>query len=137
MSLTVLDDARAGDAWRLLDDLPPTRAGADDDDLARGRALVRALAEVDPAGDPVRSCACPPTGFPDRAGLTVHAVFGVVSDPAVRRGSHRHGRGRPRRPGPKSRRRRRRDRRGRRAGSDCVTHLTSGPDRPLVVARAT
>ena len=85
VSLTVLDDAGAGDVWRLLADLLPPEQDADDDDLALGRALVRALAEVDPAGDPGAELR-PPTAFPDRAGLTVHAVFGVVSDPAVRRG---------------------------------------------------
>ena len=88
ISLTVLDEAGAGDVWRLLATLAPDEAGdagPDDDDLARGRALVQALAEVDPSGDPAAELRPPSGGFADRAGLTVNAVFGVAGEPAVRR----------------------------------------------------
>ena len=85
VSLTVLDEAAAGDAWRLLQDLlPATDPVADDADLGRGRALVQALAEVDASPDPAAELRVPAGGIPDRADLHGHAVFGVVREPAVR-----------------------------------------------------
>jgi len=84
VSLTVLDEAGAGDVWRLLQDLLVTDTGADDADLARGRALVAALAEVDASSDPAAELRLPAAGIPDRSGLRVHAVFGVVTEPALR-----------------------------------------------------
>ena len=85
VSLTVLDDAAAGDVWRLLQDLlPPTDPRGDDADLGRGRALVQALADVDASADPAAELRLPAAGISDRADLHVHAVFGVVNEPAVR-----------------------------------------------------
>ena len=84
VSLTVLDEAAAGDAWRLLQDLLVADGGADDADLARGRALVAALAEVDASADPAAELRLPAAGIPDRSDLKVHAAFGVVTEPAVR-----------------------------------------------------
>ncbi len=84
VSLTVLDEAAAGDAWRLLKDLLVPDTGTDDADLARGRALVAALAEVDARTDPAVELRLPAAGIPDRNDLNVHAVFGVVTEPAVR-----------------------------------------------------
>ena len=85
VSLTVLDEAAAGDLWRLLATLAPEPTGAEDDDLALGRALVAALAEVDALGDPAVDLRLPAGEISGRAGLTVHALFGVVGEPAVRR----------------------------------------------------
>ncbi len=85
VSLTVLDEAAAGDAWRLLQDLVPDDTGDDDADLARGRALVAALAEVDDSTDPAVELRVPAGGVPTRGDLSVHAVFGAVTEPAVRR----------------------------------------------------
>ena len=84
VSLTVLDEAAAGDAWRLLQDLLVADSGTDDPDLARGRALVAALAEVDASADPAAELRLPAAGIPDRSDLKVHAAFGVVTEPAVR-----------------------------------------------------
>ena len=84
VSLTVLDEAAAGDAWRLLQDLLVIDTGADDPDLARGRALIAALAEVDASSDPAAELRLPAAGIPDRSDLKVHAAFGVVTEPAVR-----------------------------------------------------
>jgi large repetitive protein len=85
VSVTVLDEAAAGDLWRLLGALAPEPTDAEDDDLALGRALVAALAELDPLGDPAVDLRLPASGIVGRAGLTVHALFGVVGEPAARR----------------------------------------------------
>ena len=84
VSLTVLDEAAAGDAWRLLQDLLVADTGADDPDLARGRALVAGLAEVDASTDPAAELRLPAAGIPDRGDLHVHAAFGVVTEHGVR-----------------------------------------------------
>jgi hypothetical protein len=84
VAFSVLDEAAAGDAWRLLDTLT-TGIDAGDEDLARGRALVDALAEVDVLADPGAELRPPAGGVPSRAGLAVHAVFGAAGEPAVRR----------------------------------------------------
>jgi hypothetical protein len=81
VAFTIVQDRLAGDALRLLRwILPPTDpAEPDDPDLARGRSLVDAMlgriTEVDPGAD------LRPPGAPlaPRAGLPVHACFGVVS----------------------------------------------------------
>ncbi|WP_123026001.1 DUF6603 domain-containing protein [Mycolicibacterium stellerae] len=84
VAFSVLDEAAAGDAWRLLDTLS---AGVDpgDADLMRGRALVDALAEIDSLADPARDLRLPAGGIPARAGLSLHAVFGRAGEAAVRR----------------------------------------------------
>lgn len=86
VSFTVLDTAPAAEALRVLAALLPEfdPAEPDDLDLANGRALVKALIDLLPLGDPAVELR-PPAALPGapRAGLAVHAVFGQMSLPAV------------------------------------------------------
>ncbi len=81
VSLTALAVQPTADALRLLHRLlPPVGEEPDDDDLALGRALVRAMMELTPLPDAaadLRPPAVPPV--PPRAGLAVCAQFGEVS----------------------------------------------------------
>lgn len=85
VAFTVLDDQPAADAFRLLRALLPAAdpEQTDDPDLAIGRGLVGALASLLPLGDPGREIRPPATPIIPRAGLPVHAFFGVVEEPAV------------------------------------------------------
>jgi hypothetical protein len=86
VSFTVLDTAPAAEALRVMIALLPAfdAAEPDDPDLARGRALITALADLLPQGDPGVELR-PPAILPGtpRAGLAVHAVFGVMQQEAV------------------------------------------------------
>lgn len=79
ISLTALSIQPTADALRLLQRLLP-EAGSDNDALALGRALVRALMDLSAQADPGADLR-PPAVAPSapRAGLGVHAVFGEVS----------------------------------------------------------
>src|SRR5262249_33145386 len=85
VAFTVLDDQPAADAFRLLRVLlPPVDSGQSADPiLARGRGLINALGELLPLGDPGAEIRPPAGPFSPRAGLEVHAVFGVVEEDAV------------------------------------------------------
>src|SRR5262249_19302850 len=85
VAFTVLDDQPAADAFRLLRVLLPTVDSGQSDDpiLARGRGLINALGELLPLGDPGAEIRPPAGPFSPRAGLEVHAVFGVVEEDAV------------------------------------------------------
>lgn len=86
VAFTILDDQPGADAFRLLQTLLPPLdpQQTDDPDLARGRGLVDALAALLPLGDPGRELRVPAAGpIAPRAGLAVHAVFGVVEQSLV------------------------------------------------------
>lgn len=81
ISLTALSIQPTADALRLLQRLMPSvDGGADDEDLALGRALVGAMMELSALTDPGADLR-PGTPAPaePRAGLNVCAVFGDVS----------------------------------------------------------
>jgi hypothetical protein len=88
VSFAVLDDNPAADTLRLLARLLPALSDDvdDDEDLGIGRGLVAGLTSLLPSDDPARELQ-PPSPLPPapRAGLNVHAVFGVVSEASVRR----------------------------------------------------
>ena len=88
IELGVLEAQPGADALRLLGALLPAvdPADPDDPDLATGRALVTGLLDRLGPIDPARDLRPPavPTGTP-RAGLAVHAVFGVLGADAVSR----------------------------------------------------
>ncbi len=82
----VLDEPPAADTFRLLRWLipPADELATDDADLALGRGLVDALARLlvlDDPGRELRPRASPMA--PLRAGLAVHAVFGVIEPDAL------------------------------------------------------
>jgi hypothetical protein len=85
VAFTVLDDQPAADAFRLLRRLlPPVDPNETDDPaLACGRGLVNALSALLPFGDPGREIRPPAVPAAPRAGLQVHAMFGVVPEAAV------------------------------------------------------
>ena len=85
ISLTALNVQPTADALRLLDRLlPPDGLDPDSDDLALGRALVAALMELAPLADPGADLRVPTAPFETpRAGLAVHAVFGVVGEERI------------------------------------------------------
>jgi hypothetical protein len=86
VSFTALDTAPTAEALRVLVALLPAinPAEPDDLDLARGRALIRALADLLPLGDPGVELR-PPDVLPGvpRAGLAVHNVFGTLRLQAI------------------------------------------------------
>jgi large repetitive protein len=87
VSFGVLDEQPAADALRLLRWLlPPTDpAETDDPHIAHARGLLGALVPLLALDDPGRELRPPATPHaPPRAGLEVHAVFGVVDEDAVR-----------------------------------------------------
>jgi hypothetical protein len=88
VAFTVLDAPPAADTLRFLSALLPSDTDeiSDDPDLAIGRGLIdglMALLELDDPGQELQ----PPLPVPGapRAGLIVHALFGVVTEPTVRR----------------------------------------------------
>lgn len=85
VAFTVLDDQPAADALRLLRALLPGADEAESDDpvLAQGRGLVNALSDLLPMGDPGREIRPPAVPIVPRAGLDVHAYFGVMPHDAV------------------------------------------------------
>jgi hypothetical protein len=87
VAFTILDDQPAADAFRLLRVvLPPLDPNQTDDfDLALGRGMVNALANLLPQGDPGRELRPPAVPVVPRAGLAVHAFFGVIDDQTVQR----------------------------------------------------
>jgi hypothetical protein len=87
VSFTIVDDAEAGDALRLLRWLlpPADPLDPDDDDLARGRALVSGLIELTPLADPAADLRPPSVPLAPRADLEVHACFGVIEAALVHR----------------------------------------------------
>ena len=87
VAFTVLDDEPAADAFRLLRLLlPPPGSGVPESpELATGRSMVNALAALLPFGDPGREIAPAAVTFAPRAGLKVHAFFGVLDQDAVLR----------------------------------------------------
>ncbi|HJR21539.1 MAG TPA: hypothetical protein VJ822_07955, partial [Dongiaceae bacterium] len=86
VSFTALDTAPMAEALRVLIALLPAvdPAEPDDPDLAQGRALINALADLLPLGDPGVELR-PPAVLPGapRAGLAVHNVFGTLRLPAI------------------------------------------------------
>lgn len=88
VSFTVLDTNPAADTLRLLARLLPSDTDeiSDDPDLSLGRGLVTSLTSLLPLDDPARELT-PPSPLPGapRAGLNVHAVFGVLGEEALRR----------------------------------------------------
>lgn len=88
VAFSVLDEAPAADALRLLRALLPAsdEEESDDPDLARARDLVDGLMALLPLADPASELHPPAAGVPaPRSGLAVHALFGVLSEDAVRR----------------------------------------------------
>ncbi|MEO6525022.1 MAG: DUF6603 domain-containing protein [Gemmatimonadaceae bacterium] len=95
ISLTAISAQPTADALRLLYRLLPTPlvvdatvpdADVEDADLALGRALVGAMMELVERVDPAAELRPPVTPPPaTRAGLTVSALFGVVSESQVSR----------------------------------------------------
>jgi hypothetical protein len=87
VAFTVLDEEPAADAYRLLRMLLPAvdPQETDDEDLARARGLIGALDALLPFGDPGQEIRPPAVPTPPRAGLAVHAMFGVVDQNAVAR----------------------------------------------------
>jgi hypothetical protein len=87
VAFTIIDDAAAGDALRLLRWLLPAvdPGEPDDPDLALGRSIVGAMMRLTTLDDPgadLRPSAEPST---PRAGLAVHACFGTIELDAVLR----------------------------------------------------
>jgi large repetitive protein len=86
VSFSVLDTAPTAEALRALVALLPAfdPTEPDDFDLARGRALITALTDLLPLGDPAVELR-PPDVLPGapRAGLAVHAVYGSMRAEAV------------------------------------------------------
>ena len=87
VSLTIIDELVAGDTLRMLRWLlPPTDdAEPDDADLACGRGLVMGLIELLPMVDPAVELRPPAIPMVSRAGLPVHACYGVLEGEAVQR----------------------------------------------------
>jgi hypothetical protein len=88
VSFAVLDENPAADTLRLLARLLPALSDDvdDDQDLGLGRGLVTALTSLLTSDDPTRELQPPsPLPSPPRAGLNLHAVFGVVNEASVRR----------------------------------------------------
>jgi hypothetical protein len=85
VAFNILDEQPGADAFRLLHLLlPPEDPNeTDDPDLVRARGLVNALGDLLPLGDPGREIRQPAVPVAPRAGLAVHAYFGVVTEPAV------------------------------------------------------
>ena len=88
VAFTILDDQPAADAFRLLRVLLPLidPNEPDDQDLNYGRGLVEALGALLPLGDPGADIRPAAVAFAPRAGLAVHAYFGIASEAAVRAG---------------------------------------------------
>ena len=88
VAFTILDDQPAADALRLLSVLlpPPDPTNTDDADLAVGRDMVNALVNLIPYGDPGREIRPPAVPITPRAGLAIHAFFGVLEEGTVLRG---------------------------------------------------
>ncbi|MGH6690320.1 MAG: hypothetical protein ACREF4_06550, partial [Gammaproteobacteria bacterium] len=88
VAFTVLDAQPAADALRLLRALipAPDPNETDDVDLGRARGMISALIDLLPLDDPASELQPPASPEPaPRAGLDVHAVFGVLTEDAVRR----------------------------------------------------
>ena len=87
VSFAIIDTHPAADTLRLLTRLLPSDADVSDDaDLSAGRGLVSALSALFTSDDPARELQPPtPASEPARAGLNARAVFGVMSDTAIRR----------------------------------------------------
>lgn len=88
VAFSVLDEQPGADALRLLQALMPApdEEETDDPDLALARDLVTGLLDLLPLADPASELQPPAAGVPvPRAGLAVHALFGVLSEEAVRR----------------------------------------------------
>ena len=87
VSLTIIDEPVAGDTLRLLRWLlpPADEAEPDDADLARGRGLVMGLIDLLPMADPAVELRPPAIPTEPRAGLAVHACYGVLGSAAVQR----------------------------------------------------
>jgi hypothetical protein len=85
VAFAILDDQPAADAFRLLRALIPPLHPAETDDqvLASGRGMVSALASLLPLGDPGAELRPPATPISVRAGLAVHAFFGVMDQETV------------------------------------------------------
>src|SRR6202011_3151383 len=88
LSFAVLDNNPASDTLRLLARLLPPLGDEVDDDQNHGigRGLVTGLTSLLESDDPARELQ-PPSPLPSapRAGLNLHAVFGVVSEASIRR----------------------------------------------------
>jgi hypothetical protein len=87
VSFAIIDTNPGADALRLLARLLPANPEiSDDPDLAAGRGLVTALSSLWSSDDPARELQPPTPAFvPARAGLESRAVFGTMSDAAIRR----------------------------------------------------
>jgi hypothetical protein len=86
VTVDVLDYDPAAETLRLLAALLPAvdAAEPDDPDLALARALVGCLTALDGLGDPLAELR-PPASLAAPPGVTVHAVVGSITAPAVLR----------------------------------------------------
>ena len=87
VSFAIIDASPGADTLRLLTRLLPSDTDVSDDaDLSAGRGLVSALSALLTSDDPARELQPPtPASEPARAGLNARAIFGVMSDAAIRR----------------------------------------------------
>lgn len=97
VALTALSTQPTADALRVLHRLLPVPTGlvdaaaaideaCEDEDAALGRALVSSMMALVDQTDPTLQLRLPSTALPEpRAGLTVSAVFGALSEERVRR----------------------------------------------------
>ena len=88
VSFAVLDENPAADTLRLLARLLPPLSDdfTDNPDLGLGRGLVTGLTSLLSSDDPSRELQAPSPAPPaPRAGLNMHAVFGVIDEDSVRR----------------------------------------------------
>ena len=88
VSFAVLDENPAADTLRLLARLLPAESAdaTDNPDLGLGRGLVTGLTSLLSSDDPSRELQAPsPAPSAPRAGLNLHAMFGVTSEGSVRR----------------------------------------------------
>ena len=84
VTLSVIDVAPAAEAVRALAALDAAGAATGTARLARARALLGGLVAQLGSDDPVRELRLPATAAPaPHAGLTVHAVFGLLSQALV------------------------------------------------------
>ncbi|MGZ6671177.1 MAG: DUF6603 domain-containing protein [Solirubrobacteraceae bacterium] len=86
VTVDVLDHDPAAETLRLLAALLPAVEAEepDDPDLALARALIGVLTALDGLGDPLAELR-PPAGLAAAPGVTLHAVVGSISAPAVLR----------------------------------------------------